>query len=655
VRALLSQKASGGEDSLWTLPRGVSGGQTLLLGVRQPNELLDVTVPSHASEVSVVTAQSSYGHAVHVSVPRGAEAGLRLLVSVPIPPQGVNVTLPSWAQPGSQVCVPLPPLLGADDADRSPAAQGTLGAQGAAAGADSRRRSGPPRKRPLSANDASEAADSPGAKRRPQQALGAPASGDDRRSRRDAAHAALCALTAREEEAHFEELHALPETLDAYLLCAEAAAWLGLPATSFAEWRRLLLTPAAPAAPTLLSRLHAELLVRLVPAAAGAALAGATGGDGGDDDAHAQAAAWLRGGDGWVQGLCVALASGLWKAAHGGELPLPSWVAQGTAAKRLARQGKYTIVIDFGPLLCGTFGCSLPNNHAGLHAVPSDSGGRGSRARHTTPLRAVDAPEAGCESAGVGPAVAATAEAATAAEGGPLAATVAAAVLTAAAATAPADAGEAPAVVRAYQRTSCSARMRSLRCLLLATLEPVRKAKARDRLRECFLGAHCGAGYWALHEAPLVARAAAAGNGAPSDLLPPFGRPWRPVALSRGELEYFLKTLARCCGRGARAKDVEAARRLKSSLERVLGEADRALLRPPLTAPPPPPPPLPAMAAAATGGGARDAEFAAWEPPRVRVSVRAARVPIGHRLLEVRATLKLTVARMRKSLAPARV
>ena len=45
-------------------------------------------------------------------------------------------------------------------------------------------------------------------------------------------------------------------------------------------------------------------------------------------------------------------------------------------------------VTEFGPALCGTFGCTLPNNHSGLHRLPpgATDGPRGRRGKREEPV-----------------------------------------------------------------------------------------------------------------------------------------------------------------------------------------------------------------------------------------------------------------------------
>ena len=108
----------------WTVPAGASGGQTLLVSVRRPNEFIDLTVPDGALAGDLLLARTSLGQPVHVAVPESASAGERLLLSVALPPQGLHVTIPASAQPGRAISVPLPsPLSEAADAADGEATQ----------------------------------------------------------------------------------------------------------------------------------------------------------------------------------------------------------------------------------------------------------------------------------------------------------------------------------------------------------------------------------------------------------------------------------------------------------------------------------------------------------------------------------------------------
>jgi hypothetical protein len=520
------------------------------------------------------------------------------------------------------------------------------------------------------------------------------------------------------------ELRASPDMIETWLFCEvllkrlhhpspalhELEAWLcampcihavgvladaGTPATRTAPDGSGGVTPDA------LGRLHAEMLIQLLHDGT------PSNGDNGSALADHDTEAWLR-QDGWMHALGAALAAGLWDKAYP-DTVCPLLTVEPPAEKSATTDSHHKgskfgeWVTEIGPPLCGTFGCILPNNHAGLHQLPESE--RGSRVGR---LRRESSQESNRFSDGSTPA---------AGEVGHLQSSVDPAVLSAAAAitcvTTAHTLEQRTKGLRPYAATRPLHRMMALRALCRGLLTPSERKKVRVAGSRLHIGSCMDADYWAVPPAFRVYRLYRACRS-PSSAELPVGAPWEPVSLERDDFVAFGTTLARCCvanSDGSRAG--AACHAMLNRLRDRVPLADHSYLEPPLppeplwepepepTRPPRSRPtpilrptsadnraerkdaerrrdrnvgkrerfsaphvePSPAYAAevvdeeplAAAPGmddAVLDGDAAADErmpsPPRVRVQLRAQRVPVGHRQLAVRACLKLSVPRQRK-------
>ncbi|EOD09574.1 hypothetical protein EMIHUDRAFT_448412 [Emiliania huxleyi CCMP1516] len=675
LRADFLQPATSGDERLrWKLPPGVSGGQTLLISVRRPPELVE----------------------------------------------GLHVKLPSTARAGSTITITLPrPVAGgAPEAEVAPAAPRSKGERslkrGGNAGDAARK------VRRLSSHDTLllEMADEA------QAALRVFRPGSS----------APSAAPPHEQE-HLGELHSSPEWLEAWLLCSVVLPRLHVPVPTLAELEEWVCaapclhvvgavdfaggpplppTRTAVVRPDALGALHAELLVALLtegvpagPAGAGEAVCRLA--DGGET------AAWLR-RDGWMHGLCTALRAGVWAKTYpdtacpfvASAAAVPPPLERISSAEDKAKGSKFgQWVTEIGPPICGTFGCVLPNNHAGLHQLPN-SGPRGGRLRREasadstcakvpealSPTPANPPPAEGINAQlAVDPALLSAAEA------------------LAAAAAAPTDEARSAGLLP-YAQARPLHRVLALRALLLALVSPAERRKVRTAALRCHLGSCFDADYWAVTSASRVYRCTKPGGAQQTGELP-MGCRWEAVCLEREDFATFCSTLARCCVTPPELSQAGASRPQTACLAMLgrlrdrLPAAEHGLLEPP----PLPTPvaaseprhearPAPAARAGchdvaerrdrdserkrersgssrreargehgagplaarpeASGNGAeqlgdslpRDGASALVErppsPPHVRVQLYARRVPVGHRQLDVRACLKLSIPRQRK-------
>jgi hypothetical protein len=450
--------------------------------------------------------------------------------------------------------------------------------------------------------------------------------------------------------------------------------------------------------------LHAELLIQLLRDGTPPAVSGGDNGSGlGSVLADADTEEWLR-RDGWMHALGVALGAGLWDKAYPDTLcPLlavePPTEKPPEGSLKGSKFGEW--VTEIGPALCGTFGCILPNNHAGLHQLPeSERGSRIARLRRESSL------ENNRSSDGFMP---------TAGEVPPVQSSVDPALLSAAAAIT--CVASAPTLqqrtkgLRPYAAARPHDRMMALRALCFSLLTPSERKKARVAGTRLHIGTCMDADYWAIPSALRVYRACRPISSAEL----PVGTSWEPVSLERDDFVTFGTTLARCCvatSHGSRGG--VASHAMLNRLRDRVPLADHSYLEPPL--PPEPlwepepepirpsrprpapivrptsadnraerkeaerrrdrnagkrerfgapraePPPAhatqivvaepPAPAAHDTDelmpNGDDNADERQPSPPRVRVQLRAQKVPVGHRQVAVRACLKLSVPRQRK-------
>ena len=95
----------------------------------------------------------------------------------------------------------------------------------------------------------------------------------------------------------------------------------------------------------------------------------------------------------WEEALATVLQAGAWAAVHPGA-PMPLLraplvedppLSMVDAAQRRKDSKHSGWVTERGPVLCGTFGCILADNHNGLHKIPESqvSGRRGARSRRS--------------------------------------------------------------------------------------------------------------------------------------------------------------------------------------------------------------------------------------------------------------------------------
>ena len=95
----------------------------------------------------------------------------------------------------------------------------------------------------------------------------------------------------------------------------------------------------------------------------------------------------------WEEALATVLQAGAWAAVHPGA-PMPLLraplvedppLSMVDAAQRRKDSKHSGWVTERGPVLCGTFGCFLADNHSGLHKIPESqvSGRRGARSRRS--------------------------------------------------------------------------------------------------------------------------------------------------------------------------------------------------------------------------------------------------------------------------------
>jgi len=637
LRADFLQPAACGNGRLrWEIPAGVKGGQTLLLSVRRQPELLEVEVPEGAVAGTVLLAHTSLGHIVHVPTPPNAPPGARLLVSVPLPPQGIHVKLPAAAKPGSAVTLTLPkPIVAVTDdqkaRDRSlkrpgGSAHGSghlLHASGSGDGGKRARR-----------NSACDAA----ALEVSEEAHGclralAPCGRDTEVRARTNVRVVgqLAELHASPEmveawilcEVLLKRLHhpspSLPE-LERWLCAmpklyavgavvaepsrpgeAEASS-SGAVAATPSEGLADALPVGQAAAPTEgqtaappqgrstatavrpddLGAMYSTLLLQLLregtPAAAEVE-------DGAEMLADCGAEDWLR-HDGWIHAIGVALRAGLWEKAYP-DVACPFVVVEPPAEPETddktttenhknSKFGEW--VTEIGPPLCGTFGCILPNNHAGLHQLPeSERGDRAGRLRRDPSQESTS-----------GGAPSALGREASSGEGGAGGAPCSADALLAAVAAALSQAAAASFEERTeglapYTEARPVDRLLALRALCLGLLTPSERKKVRSAGARLHLGSCLEADYWALPSAARVYRTARP----PGTAELPVGALWEPVSLERDDFVAFGTTLAHCCVAHADAsRTVAACHAALGRLRERVPAADHAFLEPP---PPPEP------------------------------------------------------------------
>mgnify|MGYP003684153897 CR=1 FL=1 len=709
----------------WEIPVGVSGGQTLLLSIRRQPEVMEIEVPQGATAGTLLLAHTSLGHMVHIATPPNAVPGSRIVVSVPLPPQGVNVRLPREAKPGMAVTITLPkPVVevgGNDDGITGQGGQGRdralkRGHGGAYAALGSGAFSGygtEGTKRHRRAGMVDVAA----------MNMAAEAQAYLRALEPCGRSADAIAMGNEQIFQQLCELYARPEMVDTWLMCevllkrlqqpvpslAELEGWLcampcvhvvgELAVQDFETASRASCGRAFSVKPDALGALHAEILIQLLHEATPAAPSG----ENAPLLADAVLEAWLR-QDGWMHALGVALGAGLWRKAYP-DTVCP-FVSVEAAEKSLtpdcthkgSKFGEW--VTEIGPPLCGTYGCILPNNHAGLHQLPeSERGSRGGRSRR----------ESGPDNAKASDTAAQADKPALADEVCQPHVTVDPILVSAASAiSCVASASTLEQRVKGlvpYAKSKAVERMMALRALCLSIVTPSEQKRVRTAGSRLYLGSCLDADYWAIPSASRVYRIPRqAGN---ADI--PVGSAWTAVSLERDDFVAFGTTLARCCV--AHCEGAASASRSGAACYAVLNRLrDRVpASEHPYLEPPPPPEPLwepepepvkagrprtvnirphsesqsrsdrkeverrrsanvgkrersaapaeaPIVAAtdAASKGNARAVNGVAileqrpTSPPRVRVQLRAQRVPIGHRQVAVRACLKLTVPRHRR-------
>ena len=108
VTAQLQLSEAGQQQVRLVVPAGASGGQTLLMNVQRPPELVQVSVPDGSLPGDTLVVYTAAGQPAHIQIPTSLQQGDNLLVSLPLPPQAVHVTLPTEARPGKRIQFPLP-------------------------------------------------------------------------------------------------------------------------------------------------------------------------------------------------------------------------------------------------------------------------------------------------------------------------------------------------------------------------------------------------------------------------------------------------------------------------------------------------------------------------------------------------------------------
>ncbi|KAL1500617.1 hypothetical protein AB1Y20_013269 [Prymnesium parvum] len=593
----------------FTVPHGATGGQTLLLSVPREAEELDCALPAGAAAGETMVVYSSAGEAAHVRVPAGMAAGQRLLVSIALPAQPVHVQLPADARPGRRVQFVLPPPEAHDEQTAAAAEAAAAAARGRERerGKEERERGKEERERSKEKRRASDgfgggngrAASAPPAERkRERRQAGGEAAADEAR---DEARAQLRAFEAagwQREPAALRELRQLPDVLDVWLRCEVLKHRLPLPPLTLPELERALcgLPPPDDAAEAresaeLMGALHTALLGALQPPPPAA--------------------------DGWEGALAAAMEAGLWSAAHA-DAPLP-------LLQPLAAPKHCAWVTERGPSLCGTFGCTLPNNHLGLHQVPEAASRR--RARRGD-------------------------------EAEPPAA---------AAAAAPPPRRAVP-----YAEVPPHARLALLSCLTGALLTPAEARLVERGGGAAYLGSDGEHGYWGVMRHYRLYRCKPAAAAEAGGALP-LGARWTALCDDKSDCRRFAAALALFCR--AAGADGAAARLLASRLRGFLTADDRravdeavgkaaaaaeeerrrAAARSPshrrAEAAPPPDAPLPPALASLAGLPLLRADShgeAEGGGVVVRASLRVCKVPVGHRQLAIRAVLKLSIPRQRR-------
>ncbi|KAL3917460.1 MAG: hypothetical protein SGPRY_006396, partial [Prymnesium sp.] len=713
---LLPKRDDGSAVVRLTVPQGVTGGQTLLVSLRRAAELVDCSVPIGASKGETMVVYSSVGQAAYVTVPPNLLPGERLLLSIPLPSLPLHVQLPNDAKPGRKIqfVIPSSKLTEQNESD-SPAM--VLSSDHAKVDSSRERMKDRDRERERcrekkrSIADGSATGSHSSLKR--ERRSGAAEAGhhsvrEEARSRLRRFH--VDCMATRTEPLELRELRQLPETLELWLSLEVLRQRLKIPQISLPELEYMLCglspTQAVPDKEskfTLVESMHRTLLAGIVSAAR-------------SDDQGSQPQA-ISSDCNWEAALLAAMQSGIWSSTYP-DVPLPLLREPDTSEKSHRSSAKTCAwVTEHGPTICGTFGCTLPNNHSGLHKVPETAGSRrrGLLKRDDLVQTASEEGDAAKMAAKVDADSIGTHETpfiiTTASQ-----ARVSDAISAAALAFRATDALPPPLVP--YSDLQPQARLALLSCLCKALMTPAEVSSVQRGGLAAYLGTDGEFGYWGvirhyrLYRQKLHAFASSNGGSVHGCSMVstnpqaavnlegalPIGSLWTPICLDDSECRRFSVVVSLFCH--AASHSANLARRLASKFISYLTSADRRAIQEAIAstqlheassiAPVAPSRSAEDRCHAAEASALRsskspasskkalhsDANLPALQslpasmagPPglvvqkreshgeldnsgsavMVRASLRACKVPVGHRQLAVRAVLKLSIPRQRR-------